>query len=269
MLGTTPACFKRSGINPLPTIVKDKRIRATGNTQQVSATAGANGAVTGLVTANSVNAQLLQASDSSLIAGSSVLFPPGSLAIETTVTLAPGSPLTNSAFEKSVGVSSTATAASQPVVVTSSVQQDGNLPFIINLQLPTISSLNLADDPYANLVVYYGVKKVGAGGTFAGIFSRSNIEIVNNKVQIQSKYFGTFQAVLTAKLIDQATEVAVNRSQITGPRFYVSGVKSSTFDSGLQKNNGYQGWFLKTTLPKVTTGSSTLTSGYVLRYETD
>ena len=139
MLGTTPACFKRSGINPLPTIVKDKRIRATGNTQQVSATAGVNGTVTGLVTANSVNSQLLQASDSSLIAGSSVLFPPGSLAIDTTVTLAPGSPLTNSAFEKSVGVSSTATAASQPVVLAASVQQDANLPFIINMDKGSIN----------------------------------------------------------------------------------------------------------------------------------
>jgi hypothetical protein len=269
MLGITPACFKRAAINPLPTIVKDKRIRATGNTQQVSTTAGANGSVSGPVSAKSSNSQLLQSADSSLIAGSSVLFPPGSLSIDTTVTLAPGSPLTNSAFEKSVGVSSTATAASQAVTVESSVQQDANLPFIINLQLPTVSSLNLADDPYANLVVYYGVKKVGAGGTFAGIFSRSNLEIVNNKVQIQTKYFGTYQAVLTAKLIEQATEVAVNRSQITGPRFYVSGVKSATFDSGLQKNSGYQGWSLKTTLPKVSSGGAILISGYVMRYETD
>ena len=269
MLGTTPACFKRSGINPLPATVKDKRIRATGNTQQVNATAGGNGSVSGLVSAKSNNSQLLQAADSSLIAGSSVLFPPGSLSIDTTVTLAPGSPLTNSAFEKNVGVSSTATAASQAVAVTSSAQQDANLPFIINLLLPTVSSLNLAADPYENLVVYYGVKKVGAGGTFAGIYSRSNLEIVNNKVQIQSKYFGTFQAVLTTRLIDLPKEVAVNISQITGPRFYVSGVKSSTFDSGLQKNSGYQGWSLKTTLPKVSSGGATLISGYVMRYETD
>jgi hypothetical protein len=57
--------------------------------------------------------------------------------------------------------------------------QDANLPFIINLQVPTASSLNLADDPYANLVVNYGVKKVGAGGTFADWQLHANLWLCN------------------------------------------------------------------------------------------
>jgi hypothetical protein len=125
----------------------------------------------------------------------------------------------------------------------------------------------LADDPYANLVVLYRVQKVAAGGYYAGVLTRSQLEIDgDNLVKFTSEHFGTFQVVYLTAPVSSVHEVAVPASLLRR-HYYIHGVKVANFDNSQQVDSGYQGWVLHLTEPKVSSGTTSLLSGLMIHLD--
>ena len=259
------SCNKTLVGNDAKPAVVDRRILL----EQVTTTLATNGAVSGAISAHSNTTQVLAAAGGTLIAGTSVAFPPGALAIDTTVSLVPASTLNNGSFNQMLGISATTVASSPAVSIQSGTATDAVVPFTLNLAIPSSVALNLLDDPYANLAVLYSINKVAEGGTFAGVFTRQDLQIINGKVRVTTKHFGTFQAIISAAPIPPVPEKAVTPAQIAKHRYYTRGIKVASFGTGADYKDRFQGWLLRLSDAKVTAPSTELTSGFILRLETN
>ena len=153
----------------------------------------------------------MEASKTSAIAGAAVTFPPGSIAVATTVTLLPGPSLAASSTASDLGLSGQLAGSGTSVTIASSVATDSVTPYTVSLALPAGAGLALAD-PYANLVVLYRVTKVGEGTQVSGLIPLSDLNIGSGVVQFKIRYFGTYQAVLTGKPVTASRETTASTS---------------------------------------------------------
>jgi hypothetical protein len=239
----------------------DRRIRDRGVTQQVVTTQAANGAVSGTVVGHGTGTQVISAGVGTAIEGAAAIFPPDSLAKTKVVTLAPGLSLNTPAFYRTLGITAKAKAVGSPLLVTTREPMDAEQAFFVDLKIP-FGNGNVSEADLANMVVLYSVNKNKAGGLFAGVFSRNEIQIVDGKARISTSYFGTFQLALMDSVLSPVTEKLVTREEIAARLYFNSGVKVSSFGNGHQNNAGFQGWVTKTSDPKVSTSTNTMTSGY-------
>ena len=171
--------------------------QAKSSADQVVATTEADGAVTGAISAGSNLTQLLMAAANSAISGSTVAFPPGSLSIDSSVTLEESSDIANSSTATDLGLSAgELSSASSAVVVDSSISQDADSPF--TLQIPVGSGLAGFGLAESRLIVVYKVYIASEGNKLvAGILPPSKVTVVDGKASFQTKHFGAFQLAYT------------------------------------------------------------------------
>jgi hypothetical protein len=206
--GLLAGCFEGPGFLKQGTSVQQDRTGA--GEPVVVATMESNGVATGAIDPNSTAPQQINASDNSAIAGANIVFPPGALAIETEVSIKEGDALVTDDTFAQLGIDGDGAVGAPSVAVTSSEAIDATVPFTIALPIPDQSSLRgfALQDGLDNLVVLYKVTRVDAGGDFNGLIPRDEIEIDGGYAVVKSKYFGVYQAVITAKKVEAAVEVA-------------------------------------------------------------
>lgn len=191
-----------------------------------------DGVVTGTLSASATNAQLLEG-----VAGSTVVFPPGSLSIDTTLTVEEGEALAASASELGLD-SSGITAASPSVIVASSQSVDPLTPFTISLPLSGAALALLQDDPYAKLVILHKRTEYSANQVVVGIMLRDAISIADGTVSFKTNHFGIFQAAYTSTVISEdksavTTNPILNKKDATTPLTITYSATSPTSPSNV------------------------------------
>ncbi len=186
-----------------------------GSQEAATVTSDVDGVLTASLDGSSGATQVVQASASSNIAGSSIAFPPGSLAISTSVTVEEGAPLANSGLETELGVSADAglAAASATVVISTGVLMDAAQPFTVAIAISDGSGLNLEGGKY--YIVLYKVNKTTSADLIGGIIPTSQITIANGKAEFKTKYFGAYQLATVNQPIEEPKEVATTSPIVT------------------------------------------------------
>ncbi len=216
-----------------------------------------NGLVSADLSADSDKVQIISASNNSAVAGSQVSFPPGSIAIATTISIGLGDSLITDLGEGGLDLGTDITASANPVSVSSSVSIDATQPFTISLSIPDSTGLRL-QDAFENLIVLYRVDKHAAGGAFKGVIPRDSFVVKNGYAQVSTIHFGTFQAVFTKSVVTNAFETPAPQKIAEEPvvkepekeeplptkvRFYyVRGFSSVSFGDDRSSVDDYQGW---------------------------
>ena len=206
----------------------------------------APGVITGLFKAGASTIQTLNATGA--IAGTSLSFPPGAISVNTNVTIEEGGAIANSAVANKLGLGSSGfSAASNAVVVNSSVAMDTDKPF--TLQIPVAGSGLVGFGLAAKkLIVVYKVTKVGQGNKkVAGVIPPDKVILLDGKASFETTFFGSFQLAYTEADITAPLE-AEDNSPILSKRdeaalptinwegFFVQvnpGNRSVDFDSGV------------------------------------
>jgi hypothetical protein len=205
----------------------------------------------------------VKASDSGSIAGTTVAFPPGSLAVATDISISPGENLSSSAILSALALGTNVTASGAAVTIDSSVAMDTAQPFRVSLSLPDGASLT-DNDALANLIVLYKVKIAETGELVTGLIPRSDINTEGGRAEISTRHFGSFQAILTESLVAEAKEVPTPAPSAVARSYFIRGAMAATFGADGQRTENFQGWALGMTPMKVGT-TATLTTGIVAR----
>jgi hypothetical protein len=231
-----------------------------------------NGTTSAAISRSSTLTQELGASPNSAVAGSRIQFPPGSLAVDTEVTIQAGASLATAAVFSQLSVTTEVASSATAVTFASSVPTDAVVPFRVAIPLPDSSSLYLSD-PFANLIIVYSVSKASLGnGQFTGIIGRAAIDSSTGFARFAVNYFGTYQAVITKTLV-QPVEVAaapslkvkrVIKPGVISDRFYYGrGPMPTSFGSDAPQSSGhFKGWAHAFGPSKVGT-TSTLSTGKI------
>jgi hypothetical protein len=175
--------------------------------QKVSGTIDqASGRLTAAMSSSALVTQEVSPNGDSNLAGVLLKFPPGSLAIDTNISLQESVPIATSSAAASLGLRGSVTAVGLPLAVQPSILVDPAQPFIIALQLPPGAGLRLASG-LDNLVVMYKANVYATKQVLSGILPRSALTIEGDSVRFPSRYFGAFQIAYTETLVEQAKEV--------------------------------------------------------------
>jgi len=235
------------------------------------------GVVTGALSASLNQTQLVYASNNSAISGSHVSFPPGSIALDTTIVLGEGQSLVTTNILQELDIEDNPVAKSSvPVSITSSILLDASVPFTIALPMPDSANLWMYSilEPYANLAVMYRVNKASSQDSSSGIIPRNQIKIENGYAVISTSHFGVFQTVIMTKPITVAVEVPTIKpeekpiaeekppAKNLAKFYYGRGFLSSSFGNDSSKDNGFQAWVHTATPARVGNGT-TMTIDYV------
>lgn len=148
------------------------------------------GGVAGAFSASATTPQTLSTAADSPLKGSSLLIPAGALAIDTEISMTVGASIASETEISSRGLNGQLLGTGSPVTVSASQSINTNVPF--TLSLPTASGSALTADE-ERLIVLYTVMDAATGQSLKGIFQGTELNIVPGFVQIQSRFFGTFQ----------------------------------------------------------------------------
>ncbi len=236
-----------------------------------------NGVATGSITSESGVTQVLYASSDSSIAGSSISFPPGSLAIDTDVSISVGATIASDETISELGLDNSITAAAPPVTFFSSVALDAAQAFTISLPLPDSSGLRLQESD-TNIVVFYKVNKVVGGGFFTGIIATENIALDKGYAVVSTNHFGTFQVAYLKRKLTSSVEVASAetpalptveaippvKTVVTKSQTFVRGFLSFSFNN-IPEKSGLQGWGHTVNPARVGSAGTSLTKDYTVR----
>ena len=198
-LGSGPKFMKQSGS-------ADQILNINGSEDE-------DGIISGAFKSSSSVTQVLNGSGD--LDGASVSFPPGSLAIDTSISIQAGSSMASSLTSSELGISSVSlSSSSNTMVLSSSVGTDAASAMALALPLSS-AGLSLTEDTLAKLVVIYKINRVADGKLYLGVIPRSELTVNNNKVTFPAKNFGAFQLVTASSLIEASKEVAVEGAIMT------------------------------------------------------
>lgn len=203
-----------------------------------------NGVVVADVSADSTGEQVLSASKKSKIKGASVKFPPGSLSVNTELSMEEGSNIVSAKVSKDLGLGDKdkVSKASKAVVLKSKKKKDAAQPFVLQLPIDSDTGLLLAD-PNRKLVIVYKVYKYEEGGKLvAGVLTKDQFEYDGKNVIFKTRFFGSYQAVVSEEFIEKPKEVKTKEAIVTKneEEEKSSGGSSSTALGNLAFNNPTQ-----------------------------
>jgi hypothetical protein len=173
-----------------------------------------NGAATGKLDPNADKTQTLNAASGSAVQGSVVEFPPGTLAVETDITLEEGEDLLSAEFVDSLGFDPDKfTPASGALLIKSSAEVNPQAPFTLNIPLDEkllakANALRLqGEDPLDRLLMFY--KQIDYSKdkqVTLGLLPRKDLTVEDKVVTVDSSFYGVFQAVMAKEIITAAAE---------------------------------------------------------------
>lgn len=145
-----------------------------------------------------------------------VSFPPGSLAVNTTISMEIGDNLVSNATKQDLLLDNGTQLkiASVPYNVSSSVPTDAAAPYTISIPVSSPSLRLLADDT-DNLAVIYQVVRQADSTMYKGIIPSKDIVTRDGYAYFATKYFGTFQLAYTNKVIEAPKEVVTTTPILT------------------------------------------------------
>jgi hypothetical protein len=178
---------------------------------------GESGVVTATLDASSDLIQVIRVGGVSAVAGTELSFMPGTLAVDTDITIEEAVSLTSPALTAQLGVTEGIAGAGTAVSVQSSVGMDAMIPFTVSLSLPQVSTL-AEGDVWANLIIIYKVDRAADGAVLAGIIPRAAISIVGGKASFQTSQFGLYQSVVTVAPVAGAKQVLLPNANVLTKR---------------------------------------------------
>ena len=204
---SAPGCIKG------PAFMKQQGSPAVAAAVSAAIVNDSDGILTATLDPNASGSQLVEASQSSAIAGTAVNFPAGSLAIATEVTVQEGAALASQSFSDQLGIDSSVTlaAAAPTILVESGKSMDTAQPFTIAISLG--AGLKLADAT-PNYAVLYNVTDVSTGSRIAGLIPPTELKIEGGKVLFSTTHFGAFQLVTTSSPV-AATKIATTQAVVS------------------------------------------------------
>jgi hypothetical protein len=172
--------------------------------------------------------------------GAAVAFPPGSLAIDTEITLEEGAPLASEGVMAELGMGAPMLGSAVPVMVTAASDLDAAKPFTIELPLPDLAALADpgVEDPLANLAVLFKCEWVTEGKVMLGILPRAEITVEGGVAKVTVTRFGVYQAVLMPEPVTEKKRVEDNTPLVSkgeaqqAPTVVWSDVTATPGDSG-------------------------------------
>ena len=172
-----------------------------------------DGLATGSLHSSELGEQIISASEDSQIVGSTAVFPPGSLAVSTEVTIGEGLDLGSNETLQALDLGGKAVSEGRPVAIGAADDQDTKSPFVLAIPLPSSDSGFGLQDLHGNIVVLYSVAKVGQNSQYRGIIGRDQLTVTGSLVQFTTYHFGTFQAVILDRPLIGKKEVADGAQQ--------------------------------------------------------
>lgn len=176
------------------------------------ATESGDGVVTAAYNPNMFVAQTLKAAASSELAGSSVTFPPGSLAFSTNISLEPGSSFVGATTASELGLSNVQ-ASSSAIAITSSTSADATSPFTVNLSMSGLG-LRLTDTT-TKIAIFYYIDRVADGKKFLGVIPPADVTRSGDTLSFRTKYFGIYQAATITEDVKEVKEVVATQTVTT------------------------------------------------------
>jgi hypothetical protein len=170
-----------------------------------------SGAESANVRANVNYTQTMSVSDGSPVAGTSVSFPPGSLAVDSEMTIEEGVTLATEGLAAELGIGENIDHTVTAVSVQPTKASDPAAPYTVTLGLSPSAGLLDSEDK-SKLIVLYKVRSVAEKRILAGIIPRKLLEVDGNLVKFTARHFGVFQLVYTKTIVAQAIEIEVQHA---------------------------------------------------------
>ena len=180
------------------------------------------GRTTVAIDASLTTSQSVTAGTNSGLEGTSIEFPPGSLAINTEITLEAGQSIATTSVAKALGMESEVVTAGPATVVTASMTQDAVVPFTVAI-VTNNEGLALTGD----LIVIYKIYKASEGKLYLGVIPGSEVTRTGQLVTFAASHFGVYEAVL-ASHIGNGSEVETEIPIVTKANMPTVSFKSAT-----------------------------------------
>ena len=166
------------------------------------------GIVTASVRMDSTMTQVVEASKSSAISGTALAIPPGSLTLDTEITIEEGVTIASTVVANELKLDQAIEPASPAVVVESTTMADAATPFRLAIPLSGSSGLLLSNIDRSKLIIVYKVIQYGNGGTIAlGVIPTKELTVENgNLVSFETRYFGSYQVATSETVIEERIE---------------------------------------------------------------
>lgn len=206
---TLNGCFKMDVVHSGTDSVRGK----TSKTSLVQAVTSETGAVTAAFSAQSTTTQILSAAASETMSGTVLALPPGTLTIDTSISIEESAPIATETMGAELGINAVMQQTGTPVSVQTDVPMDAKQPFTLSMPLPVLGLTD--DDKWTNLIVIYKVKLAADGLTVAGVIPRSEIVVENNVAKISVMNFGAFQTALTNVPVVEKKQVETKSEIVT------------------------------------------------------
>lgn len=175
----------------------------------VQSTETSTGGISATVSASSTMNQLVSAPEDSAASGSRVVFPPGSLVVDTSISIEESAAVATDAMSADLELNTSVQQAGVAIMVKSEANVDAMQPFSLAIPLPVSTGL-AENNVWDNLIVMYRVKVAAKDKTMAGIIPRSDIVIEGGMAKFSTQYFGAFQTALTETPVLEKKEVETN-----------------------------------------------------------
>ncbi len=172
--------------------------------------------VTATLSGASALTQEVAAPAASAIAAARVSFPPGTLAVDTDITVEEGFPIVSSVLADELGLDAdnAITSAGAPVVISSSVVLDAQRPFVVSLGVDD-AALGLVGLDLERLVIVYKVVIAAENRTVVGVIPHSELTIVGGVASFEIKYFGVYQPAVADKPIEKRLAITTTSPILT------------------------------------------------------
>lgn len=202
--------------------------------------------------------QVVQVGASSSISGTSATFPPGTLAIDTQIIIRPADSVATKEVLSALTDDNQATNTGTAVEITSSAPVEPRWPYTLNIPLPPegIALLQQGQNPYEKLIIVFKVRDTTTNTDIRGIIPRAEVTVVDQFAQIETRQFGTFQAIVTKELVTDPKQITtaadadipVSHDSLnltffqSGPRVLSTGFMNGANDTGGQSQGGLTLW---------------------------
>ncbi len=169
--------------------------------------------VTASIRADDPRSQVIKIDDVKELKGTSIIVPPGSLAMDVIITIEEAASLATTTIGQQLGISGQFSVTGTAVAVQADQDVTLKKPFGIALPLPGSMGLSL-NDPYAKLFVVYKIKIAETGEILIGTIPRSELEIIDGAVRFTTMHLGAFQVAFAEQPVE-AKKVATIDPVIT------------------------------------------------------
>lgn len=180
--------------------------------------------------------QSLKGSTQSDIENAEVVVPPGSLSVNTVLSLGEGAPLGTEVFFNELNLDEeTVIVRSAPAVILSSSEEVDPIGSL-KISVPMKSQTYLTeDDEFSDWAIFYKIKVAETGEYLIGFIPRSDFTVADKIATFETEFFGSYQAVELNVALTDKLEAKSSEPIKTKEEHLLSPEKEKTQESVLEK----------------------------------